>query len=215
MSQAPARTSLFPKKPKPSRKQSATAMERRRELQEAAIQAIAQYGVSAVTVSTICEMAGFSRGLIGHYFKGKDDLLAEAIQAFSARLAEANREAANAAGTDPVKRLHAVIHSSFSPPGFTRERVLVWVALVGSAPWSPVLARIYRDLWRKYRAGIARLLRRAAEDRGVALDAEVAALMFSQAIEGFWVGWAADPSAVNKAKAEAACHLMLDGLLKA
>jgi TetR/AcrR family transcriptional regulator, transcriptional repressor of bet genes len=195
------------------RKPSAIARERRRELQEAAIRSITEQGFSAVTVAMICEQAGFSRGLIGHYFKGKDDLLLEAIQGMSSELAEANKRAVQAAGKDPLDRLHAVIRSSFTPPGFTREKVMVWVALVGSAPWSPQLARIYRDLWRTYRIGIAELMRRAAYQRGVQIDAELAALTFSQLIEGFWVGWAADPVAVDAAQAERACHDVVDRVL--
>lgn len=197
------------------RKPSAIAIERRRELQEAAIRSIAEKGFSAVTVAMICEEAGFSRGLIGHYFKGKDDLLLEAIQVMSSELADAHKAAVHAAGSDPLQRLHAVVTSSFTPPGFTREKVLVWVALVGSAPWSPQLAAIYRELWRTYRTGISALMQRAAKERGVQIDADLAALMFSQAIEGFWVGWAADPVAVNKALAEKACHEMVDRMLAA
>jgi TetR/AcrR family transcriptional repressor of bet genes len=195
------------------RKPSAIAIERRRDLQEAAIRSIAAKGFAAVTVAMICEEAGFSRGLIGHYFKGKDDLLLEAIQGVSSELADANRRAAKAAGKDPIERLHAVVKSSFSPPGFTREKVLVWVALAGNAPWSPQLATIYRDLWRDYRSGIAGLIKRAAQARGVAVDADLAALTFSQVIEGFWVGWAADPVAVDKARAEKACHDLVDRML--
>ena len=195
------------------RKPSAIAMERRRDLQEAAIRSIAAKGFAAVTVAMICEEAGFSRGLIGHYFKGKDDLLLEAIQGVSSELAEANRRAAKAAGKDPVERLHAVVRSSFSPPGFTREKVLVWVALAGNAPWSPQLATIYRDLWRDYRSGIAGLMKRAGQVHGLHIDAELSALTFSQIIEGFWVGWAADPVAVDKAQAEKACHEMVDRML--
>jgi TetR/AcrR family transcriptional repressor of bet genes len=195
------------------RKPSAIAIERRRDLQEAAIRSIAAKGFAAVTVAMICEEAGFSRGLIGHYFKGKDDLLLEAIQGVSSELADANRRAAKAAGKDPIERLHAVVKSSFSPPGFTREKVLVWVALAGNAPWSPQLATIYRDLWRDYRSGIAGLMKRAAQARGVAIDADLAALTFSQVIEGFWIGWAADPVAVDKARAEKACHDLVDRML--
>lgn len=195
------------------RKPSAIALERRRDLQEAAIRSIASKGFTAVTVAMICEEAGFSRGLIGHYFKGKDDLLLEAIQGVSSELADANRRAAKSAGKDPIERLHAVVKSSFSPPGFTREKVLVWVALAGNAPWSPQLAAIYRDLWRNYRTGIAGLMKRAAQARGVDIDADLAALTFSQMIEGFWVGWAADPVAVDKARAEKACHELVDRML--
>jgi TetR/AcrR family transcriptional regulator, transcriptional repressor of bet genes len=195
------------------RKPSAIALERRRELQEAAIRSISEKGFAAATVAMICQEAGFSRGLIGHYFKGKDDLLLEAIQAMSSELAEANKNAVNAAGKDPLDRLHAVIRSSFTPPGFTREKVMVWVALAGSAPWSPRLASIYRDLWRAYRTGIAGLMKRAAQERGVQVDANLAALTFSQLIEGFWVGWAADPVAVDAAQAERACREVVDRLL--
>lgn len=203
------------KRIKRHRKPSTIAIERRRELREAAIRAIADKGFAAVTVAMICEEAGFSRGLIGHYFKGKDDLLLEAIRGMSTALAEANRKAVQAAGKDPIKRLHAVVRSSFSPPGFTRETASVWVALVGSAPWSPQLAAIYRELWHDYRVGIAGLMRRAAKKRGVPIDAELAALTFAQLIEGFWVGWAADPVAVNRARAEKACHTVVDLLLGA
>ncbi|MCW5750017.1 MAG: TetR family transcriptional regulator C-terminal domain-containing protein [Alphaproteobacteria bacterium] len=195
------------------RKPSGIAIERRQDLRDAAVRSIAKHGYAGVTVSMICEEAGFSRGLIGHYFKGKDDLLLEAIRAMSMDVARANQAAVRAAGKDPRDRLHAVVRSSFSPPGFSADQVAVWVALVGSARWSPSLRAIYRDLWRGYRAGISKLMRQAAEQRGIAIDAELAALSFSQLIEGFWVGWAADPVAVDRARAEKACHLLVDMLL--
>jgi AcrR family transcriptional regulator len=182
-------------------------------LQDAAIHSIAHKGFAAVTVSTICEAAGLSRGLVTHYFKRKDDLLREAIKGVSSELAKANRTEARMVGKDPVERLHAIVTSSFSPPGFTREKVLVWVALAGNAAWSPQLATIYRDLWRNYRKGIAGLISRAAQARGVQIDADLAALTFSQAVEGFWIGWAADPMAMDKIQLERACHTLVNQLL--
>ena len=47
------------------------------------------------------------------------------------------------------------------------------------------------------------------------VDATLAALLFSQMIEGFWIGWVADPVSVKKADAEKACHGMVDLLLGA
>jgi AcrR family transcriptional regulator len=197
------------------RKPSVIAIERRRELQEAAIRSIADKGYASVTVAMICDEAGFSRGLIGHYFKGKDDLVLEAINGFTAELAEATRKAVDAAGSDPYDRLHAVVKSSFSAPGFTPEKAAVWAALAGSAKWSPPLAELYRELWTEYRAGIAGLIKRAAANRKLQVDATLAALLFSQMIEGFWIGWVADPVSVKKADAEKACHGMVDLLLGA
>src|ERR1700722_6351902 len=113
-----------------TRKPSRIAEERKRDLIQAAIRDIAAHGYDAVTVATICERAGFSRGLIGHYFAGKDDLLLEAVKTVASDLGAAIRSAARAAGDDSAARLHALITASFTPPGFAPEHVAVWVALV-------------------------------------------------------------------------------------
>lgn len=203
------------RQPKKRSKPSAIAIERRPELQEAAIRCIADKGYAAVTVAMICDEAGFSRGLIGHYFKGKDALVLEAINSFAAELAAATRQAVEAAGSAPADRLHAVVKSSFSPPGFSPQKAAVWAALAGSAKWSAPLAETYRELWRDYRVGIAGLFERAAAERKLAIDAEAAALVFSRMIEGFWIGWVSDPKMMTVAEAERACHGMLDLLLGA
>lgn len=182
------------------------SVERRQELVAAAINSIAEIGYGDVTVQSICAAAGFSRGLIGHYFSGKDALLLEAVRTVAHELGAATRHAARDAGADPVDKLHAVIRASFSPPGFTPEKVSVWVALTSTARWSPELGKLYRELWRGYRLQISRLVIRANEDRGTTCPPELTALTFSQLIEGFWVGWAGDPEQVSAAKAEAACR---------
>jgi TetR/AcrR family transcriptional repressor of bet genes len=196
-----------------TRKPSRIAEERKRDLIQAAIRDIAAHGYDAVTVATICEEAGFSRGLIGHYFSGKDDLLHEAVKSVATELGAAIRSAADAAGPDPVARLHGLISASFTPPGFTPEKVAVWVSLTGAARWSPPLATLYRDIWRDYRAGVGRLFARAAKDRGIKLDPERTALTFSQLVEGLWVGWAADPEAIAPQTAADCCHAYIDMVL--
>ncbi len=202
-------TARLPQKRKPSR----VAALRRRDLIDAAIRDIATLGYDAVTVATICERAGFSRGLIGHYFAGKDDLLLEAVKAVAADLGAAIRSAARAAGDDPAARLHALITASFTPPGFTPENVAVWVALAGNARWSSALAELYRTIWRDYRTGVGRLFSRASQDQGIALDPDRTALTFSQLVEGLWVGWAADPQAIAPETAAACCHAYVDMVL--
>jgi TetR/AcrR family transcriptional regulator, transcriptional repressor of bet genes len=195
------------------RKPSRIAQERRRNLIDAAIRDIASQGYEAVTITTICEEAGFSRGLIGHYFTGKDDLLLEAVKTVAAELGAAIREAASSAGSDPAARLHALIRASFTPPGFTPEKVAVWVSFTGAARWSPALAEVYREIWRDYRAGVSRLMARAAKSADIKIDPERTALTLSQLIEGLWIGWAADAESVTPAAAEDCCHSYVDLVL--
>src|ERR1700722_16436291 len=90
----------LPRKHNPSR----IAEERKRDLIQAAIRDIAAHGYDAVTVATICEEAGFSRGLIGHYFSGKDDLLHEAVTPVATELGAAIRSATDTAGPEPAAR---------------------------------------------------------------------------------------------------------------
>ena len=201
------------RRPKKRNKPSAIALERRSDLQEAAIRCIAGRGYAAVTVAMICDDAGFSRGLIGHYFKGKDELVLEAISRSTTRLGEATRSVVEAAGTDPTDRLHAVVKSSFSPPGFTPNQAAVWTALASNAKWSPPLGEMYRQLWQDYRIGITNLFERAAAQRNRAIDANTASLLFCRVIEGFWIGSAADPAMMSIDESESACHLLVDLLL--
>lgn len=199
-----------PQKRKPSR----IALERRRNLIDAAIRDIAANGYDAVTIATICEEAGFSRGLIGHYFSGKDDLLLEAVKTVASELGGAIRQAVASAGPAPAAKLHALITASFTPPGFTPDKVSVWVSLTGAARWSPALSTVYREIWRDYRAGVGRLLDRASKAAGIEIDIQATALTFSQLVEGLWVGWAADPESVTPSVAEQCCHTYLDVVLR-
>jgi TetR/AcrR family transcriptional repressor of bet genes len=198
---------------RPRRKLSRVSEARRGDLIDATISAISQVGYGNVTVQAIGEEAGFSRGLVGHYFEGKDALLLEAVKQVAKKLGDATRAASSKAGPDPLERLHAVVKASFTPPGFTEEHVGVWAALTGAARWSAPLGDIYRELWRDYRQAIARLIDRCAAERKLDLNAERSALAFSALIEGLWVGCACDPVAVSAAEAQATCHEFLDRLL--
>lgn len=183
---------------------------KRQEFVAAVMKAIAEYGYKDLTVATICEAAGFSRGLIGHYFRGKDALLLHAVGEMAKDFERATRAAVADAGQDPLDRLHAVVAASFRPPVFVPERVLVWVALASTSHWSPELAEIYRKLNRPYRRGLASLLQRAADARGVKVNPDRLAITLTQLTEGWWSGWAADPKTISAAEGEAACHDLLN-----
>jgi TetR/AcrR family transcriptional regulator, transcriptional repressor of bet genes len=184
--------------------------EKRQEFVIAVMKAIAEHGYKDVTVATICQAAGFSRGLIGHYFSGKDALLLHAVAEVARDFEQATRAAAEGAGPDPLDRLHAIVKASFRAPVFTPERVLVWVALASTSHWAPELADIYRKLYRPYRRGLANLMQRAAEARGLKINPDRLAITLTQLTEGLWAGWAADPKTVSGAEGEAACHELLD-----
>jgi TetR/AcrR family transcriptional repressor of bet genes len=188
---------------------------KRQEFVAAVMRSIAENGYKDLTVATICEAGGFSRGLIGHYFPGKDALLLHAVREVAKDFESATRAAAAEAGQDPVDRLHAIVTASFREPVFTSERVLVWVALASTSHWSPELAEVYRKLYRPYHRGLARLFKKAGDEHGLKVNSERLAITLTQLVEGLWSGWAADPRTVSVREAEAACHDLLNAFLPA
>lgn len=177
-----------------SAKRTQTIIARRQDLIQGTIKSIAALGYNNSTVQTICEAAGLSRGLIGHYFKGKDDLLIEAFRHHCAQADEKTRQAIRAVGDDPLQRLlaaTAVQFDSWSEP----ESPLVWLAFCGVAPWNAEMKELHRRLYRRFRIWIERMLAQAASQRGIALDARRVALMYVQMVDGFWMGRVMDPEA--------------------
>ena len=74
--------------------------ERREELVLAAWRVIAANGIDEVTIRDIARESGYSSGVLAHYFKNKDDLLAHALQLSHTRIRkryDAEREQAEAA----------------------------------------------------------------------------------------------------------------------
>ncbi|MBS1890927.1 MAG: TetR family transcriptional regulator, partial [Actinobacteria bacterium] len=59
---------------------------RREELVLAAWRVIAANGIDEVTIRDIARESGYSSGVLAHYFKNKDDLLAHALQLSHTRI---------------------------------------------------------------------------------------------------------------------------------
>ena len=60
--------------------------ERRDEIVFAAVRIIARQGLEAATVRSIAAEAGYSSGVLDHYFRGKDDILVKALEASHRRI---------------------------------------------------------------------------------------------------------------------------------
>jgi len=192
-------------------KRTKTIIARRQDLIQGTIKSIGNLGYHNSTVQTICEAAGLSRGLIGHYFKGKDDLLLEAFRHQTAEADEDTRQAIRAVGDDPLQRLLAATSVTFMRSASSRENALVWLAFCGVAPWNDSMKELHSRLYRRYRSWIQRMMEEAAEERGVRIDAKRAALTYAQMVDGFWLGWIMDKDAYSLEEAnQIVCDWILD-----
>ncbi|HKY93870.1 MAG TPA: TetR family transcriptional regulator C-terminal domain-containing protein [Kiloniellales bacterium] len=182
-------------------KETKTVIARRQDLIHGTIRSIAKRGFANSTVQTICEAAGLSRGLIGHYFRSKDELL---LAAFRSLVTEADAETRRAIRdvADPLERLIAATRVSFERAE-DREKATVWLAFWGTARWTPKMNRLNHHLYARYRRWVQRQLGQAAAARGVELDTRRTALMYAQMIDGFSLGLIMDPDAYTPKEAAA------------
>lgn len=159
---------------------------RRNDLIVGTLRSIQKHGYQNSTIQTISEEIGLSRGLVSHYFEGKDDLLIAAFQHLNAELDIEARAAIRAAGPDPFLRLLAVALLTFA-----RDRPYSQVSLHfwSSALSNPKALEHHRELWGRYRHYVERLMTRAAATRSLTLDIRRSAIMFTQLVDGLWLGW--------------------------
>jgi transcriptional repressor BetI len=185
---------------------------RRRQLIEAAIRVIARGGIQAFTIDRICREAGVSKGLVGHYFDGKDALLAavyrtslyEPVMAQLATVTE---------GMSATTRLQSLIDTNFTDTVFDKSNLLVWLSLWGEAATNAALNREHRTLYGALRRALAEAMAAVAAERGVTVDAEAMARNLIALIDGLWLEWSIDDTALDPAAARAACHEFVEAKL--
>ena len=186
--------------------------DRRNELIEATLSIIAEHGAAETTVGRICDAAGVSRGLISHYFAGKEALLLETYRRLSEELGAETAKAMAERDGDPVNALRALVEVSFRPPVFEESKMAAWLAFWSASRGNPALGALNRELYRGYRASVTRRMAEAARRRGVALDAHGAATALTALIDGLWLEFALDAEAFGADQAQAACMDYLDRL---
>jgi len=176
---------------------------RRRRIIEGALRSVATRGLAATTIKTIAEEAGVSRGLLAHYYGSKDELLAAAYRHLCEVIAEQIATAARASDRGTVGRLNAIVEVVFSPPVFDPVNLRVFVAFWHEALANPGLRAIKHELYAGYRTTTARLFRKEAEERGLSLDADAAAVGLLALLDGLWQELALDQSTCTPEQARA------------
>jgi TetR/AcrR family transcriptional repressor of bet genes len=155
---------------------------RRRELLEAALEIIKREGLPSTTLSRIADQAGVSKGIVHHYFKGKDQLIEETMRfAHSRRREELVRSLSSA--RDPAQRLLAVISIILDEKYFQHGFCRAWISFKAATYSSSRLARLHRAIHRREWSNLAHALasfqtRSEARNTAIAIKAMVEGFRF-------------------------------------
>ncbi len=181
---------------------------RRRQLIAATIRTIEVHGFAETTIARISRTAGLSSGIIGHYFGGKNTLLAATMRSLLRELQHASIARLRRAGT-PNERIEAILSASFAREQFTRSVCAAWLAFYGQVPYAPELARLHRIYVRRLHSNLLHAFRQQLPPG----EAERAAEGMSSMIDGIYVRAALHREALDLDQAWAIAHGYLDRLL--
>ena len=114
---------------------------RRSELSRATFEAVVRYGLRGTTLEKVGEIAGVSKGVVLHHFKGKSALLEAVFRRSNNVLSDSAIELYRYADT-PCERLWAIIIANFNETIFNRAVCQAWVSLMAAVPHNTHCQRI-------------------------------------------------------------------------
>lgn len=183
---------------------------RRRDMQRAAFDILAEEGFHGLTLAKVAERLGMSRGLLHHYFKDKDELLEAAVR-FGNRLISENIAAKLRACTSPLERLDAIFSGNFDEGIYVNSRAQYWVSYCAQATYSKRFGQLLRVQNARMRSNLMHELRQLADASTAADIAETISML----MDGMWVRMGVTGREPDKAAALTLIHRTLAGLLAA
>ncbi|MEM9564109.1 MAG: TetR/AcrR family transcriptional regulator [Actinomycetota bacterium] len=146
--------------------------QKRAELLDGAVDAIAKRGLDGVKLMDIAAEAGVTTGAIGYYFRDKDELLV-------ATLEHLWRQVLVDGGAEAMTFFHGDLGLFLPTTERARTFWRVWLAYCGAAPSSPALLTAYRRFYEAIETQIADHLR----ERGTADPVDLAGAIVA-AVDG-------------------------------
>jgi TetR/AcrR family transcriptional repressor of bet genes len=182
---------------------------RRKDMQRAAFDILAEEGFPGVTLAKVAERLGMSRGILHHYFKDKDELLEAAVR-YGNRLVSEQVAASLRRSASPRERLVAIFAGNFDPQIYVASRAQYWISYCAQATFSPRFARLLRVQNARMRSNLLHELRQLLADT----EAERAADTVSMLMDGMWVRMAVTKDRPRKDEALAILDAVLASLIK-
>ena len=129
--------------------------QRRDEIALVACQAIARRGFAQATVAHIARTAGYTTGMVAHYFESKQQIILAALRLILRRIELRLTQRAGSADTD----LLGVLCEALPIDAQRRTECAFWIAFWGQLPADPELKRLNAWVHREYRRLFERCLR--------------------------------------------------------
>ena len=171
---------------------------RRQQLIEATLLAVDQVGLGDASIALIARLAGVSNGIISHYFRDKNGLIAATMRYIMSMLNQgvaARRQAL----TDDSPRAHlgVIIEGNFDASQVNGPAMKTWLAFWASSMHQPSLHRLQRINDHRLFSNLCWQFRRVLPKS----EARTAARGLAALIDGLWLRGALSGDAFDTGQA--------------
>lgn len=189
---------------------------RRQQLIEATMTVIGRKGYAGTRLADVASQAKVSYGVVGFYFKTKDDLLLATLQYLADEYTRVWREAVARAGPSPAERLEAIIEADFSPKIASEKKIAVWYAFWSEARTRSSYRKLCAQLFNDYHWQVRTIVEELIEQGGYHhLDAHQVTLGLNAMTDGMWLDLQIQPRDFDREQAKRAIRLFLQQLFPA
>jgi phenylpropionate dioxygenase-like ring-hydroxylating dioxygenase large terminal subunit/AcrR family transcriptional regulator len=184
--------------------------ERRRELIDAAVAAIAEHGLSNVTLAKVAAGAGLTAAMINFHFNSKEALLLATLEHLGEEFDQAVRSAVDGADGDAGAALLALIDVMLDPQVSEPGKVAVWYAFISESRAREGYLRVCGELDRTYYRIFSELFSNLLADRAAAtVDTEALAGGLVGLLESQWQELLFERDDYDRAAARRRCRRYL------
>jgi len=193
-----------------------TPDQRRQALMDATLQCLARHGAEKTSIRNICQEAGVSVGLINHYYRSKEALIADVYEQLANDLRSALEQEMQQAEGPARERVSAFLRASFSPVNLDSGLLRVWVSFWSMTHQSELIAAVHDRTYGAYLAFLEALLGELVREHpSRRLDTRLVAIGLSGMLDGLWLEWCLNPRTFTPEEGIRLCEACLDGLLGA
>ncbi|TDD34110.1 TetR/AcrR family transcriptional regulator [Saccharopolyspora elongata] len=150
--------------------------QRRAELADAALDIIAKDGIKALTLRAVAEAAGWSTGVVNHYFSSHHDLLVGALRGAAETQGRMFKQLRHDASLTPLERLGQLIESVLPLDDRRIAMTRIFLVFYAEAAANPAAREEIVDYLANWRRVVRRVVAECQEAGQVPADADTTKL---------------------------------------
>ena len=175
------------------------------KLISSAIKNISQKGIKETTMLDVSQGAGLSQGIVNFHFKSKELLLIETLKFVSNEYLESFQKCLVKSGSDPKKKIIAIIDNDFSKKICSRDKVALWFTFFSEVKFKPAYHQICKERDLYYQRIIEDIFRELINLE----KSKISLINISNGLQalvmGLWLDQLEDPDTFNRKQAKQIC----------